>query len=42
MEVTLFGMVIEVKPLQPSTKFAGMRCTQSPTLTVVSEVPKVK
>ena len=39
MEVTLFGMVTEVKPLQFLTKFAGIRCTLSPILTVVSEVP---
>ena len=39
MEVTLFGMVTEVKPLQSLTKFAGIRCTLSPILTVVSEVP---
>ena len=38
-EVTLFGMVTEVKPLQSLTKFAGIRCTLSPILTVVSEVP---
>ena len=35
MEVTLFGMVTEVKPLQPLTKLFGMRCTLSPILTVV-------
>ena len=40
MEVTLLGMVIEVKPLQFLTKYAGMRCTLSPTFTVVSEVPQ--
>ena len=28
-----------VKPLQSMTKYAGMRCTLSPILTVVSEVP---
>ena len=39
MEVTLFGMVTEVKPLQPLTKFAGIRRTLSPILTVVREVP---
>ena len=39
MEVTLFGMVTEVKPLQPLTKFAGILCTLSPILTVVSDVP---
>ena len=39
MEVTLFPMVTEVKLLQPLTKFAGIRCTLSPILTVVSEVP---
>ena len=39
MEVTPVGMVIDVKRLQPLTKFAGIRCTLSPTLTVVSEVP---
>ena len=32
-------MLTEVKPLQPLTNFAGMRCTLSPILTVVSEVP---
>ena len=37
MEVTPVGMVTEVKPLQSLTKFAGMRCTLSPILTVVSE-----
>ena len=41
MEVTLFGMVTEVKLLQPLTKFAGILCTLSPILTVVREVPKV-
>ena len=39
MEVTLFGMVTEVKLLQFPTKFAGILCTLSPILTVVSEVP---
>ena len=39
MEVTLLGMVTEVKPLQPLTNLAGIRCTLSPILTVVSEVP---
>ena len=39
MEVTLFDMVTEVKPLQSLTKFSGMRRTLSPILTVVSEVP---
>ena len=39
MEVTLFGMVTDVKPLQPLTKFAGILCTLSPILTVVSDVP---
>ena len=42
MEVRLFGRVTEVKPLQPFTKYAGIRCTLSPILTVVSEVPKVE
>lgn len=41
MEVTLSEMVIDVKLLQSLTNFAGMRCTFSPILTVVSEVPKV-
>ena len=40
MEVTLLGMVIEVKTSQPLTKFAGMRCTLSPIFTVVKAVPK--
>ena len=40
MEVTPFGMVTEVNLLQSLTKFAGIRCTQSPIFTVVSEVPK--
>ena len=39
MEVTLFPMVTEVKLLQPLTKFAGIRCTLSPILTVVRDVP---
>ena len=39
MEVTLFGIVTEVKLLQSLTKYAGIRCTLSPILTVVSEVP---
>ena len=39
MEVTLFGIVTEVKLLQSLTKVAGMRRTLSPILTVVSEVP---
>ena len=38
MEVTLFGMVIEVNPLRHLTKFAGIRCTLSPILTVVRGV----
>ena len=37
MEVTLFGMVTEVKLLQPLTKPAGIRCTLSPILTVVRD-----
>ena len=40
MEVTPVPMVTDVKRLQPLTKFAGMRCTLSPILTVVSEVSK--
>ena len=39
MEVRLLPMVTEVKTLQPLTKFAGIRCTLSPILTVVSDVP---
>ncbi len=39
MEVTPVGMVTEVNLLQSLTKFAGIRCTLSPILTVVSEVP---
>ena len=39
MEVRLLPMVTEVKLLQPLTKFAGIRCTLSPILTVVSDVP---
>ena len=39
MEVTLFGILTDVNLLQSLTKFAGMRCTLSPILTVVSEVP---
>ena len=40
MEVTLFPMVTEVKPLQQRTKSAGIRCTLSPILTVVREASK--
>ena len=40
IEVTPFGMVTEVKPRQNLTKCAGMRCTLSPILTVVRELPK--
>ena len=40
MEVTLFPMVTDVKLLQLLTKYAGILCTLSPILTVVSEVPK--
>ena len=39
MEVTPVGMVTEVNLLQLLTKPAGIRCTLSPILTVVSEVP---
>ena len=39
MKVTLFGILTEVKPLQPLTKHAGIRRTQSPILTVVRDVP---
>ena len=35
MEVTPVGMVTEVNLLQPLTKYAGMRRTLSPILTVV-------
>ena len=40
MEVRLLPMVTEVKPRQPPTKLFGMRCTLSPILTVVRDVPK--
>ena len=39
MRVTPVPMVTEVKLLQSLTKFPGIRCTLSPILTVVSEVP---
>ena len=38
MDVTLFPIVTEVKPLQPRTKLFGMRCTLSPILTVVKGI----